>query len=206
MTSHKKLRFLYPNIISGKSPLVRNLASLAALAALFYTIQAHSAPLAQLKVTSKAFHKNGKLSEANVYHGFGCQGANFSPDLEWSRAPKGTKSFAVTVFDPDAPTGVGWWHWLTINIPSSVTSLKHGASGTDQMPEGSVEVKTDYGKAGYGGPCPPAGSRPHRYIFKVYALKDKLPIDVNGTGAMVAFYINQLKIAEGSVTATYSRK
>ena len=149
-----------------------------------------------------------KIAEAQVFKGFGCEGGNVSPSLSWKNAPAGTKSFAITVYDPDAPTGSGWWHWLMFSIPASVTSLPAGAGdpGAGKVPPGAVQSKTDFGKAGYGGPCPPKGDKPHRYIFTVYALKvDKIDADENASGALVGFMLNANKLGKASFTATYGR-
>jgi hypothetical protein len=149
-----------------------------------------------------------KIAEAQVFKGFGCDGGNVSPSLAWSNAPADTKSFAITVYDPDAPTGSGWWHWLMFNIPASVTSLPAGAGdpAAGKTPAGAVQSKTDFGKAGYGGPCPPKGDKPHRYVFTVYALKaDKIDADENASGALVGFMLNTNKLGKASFTATYGR-
>lgn len=158
-----------------------------------------------LVLKSKVLSPDKKMNEAQVFDSFGCTGGNQSPDLEWSGAPKETKTFAVTVYDPDAPTGSGWWHWVLYNIPANVTSLEAGIGATKKaLPAGAKEGRTDFGKAGYGGPCPPPGT-PHRYIFKVYALKDQITVDAEASPAMVGFNINQLKIAEGVLEAKYGR-
>jgi Raf kinase inhibitor-like YbhB/YbcL family protein len=147
------------------------------------------------------------FAPTQIFNGFGCTGGNVSPQLAWSGAPAGTKSFALTVFDPDAPTGSGWWHWIVVNIPGSTTTLAAGGSGaTSKMPAGAVETRTDFGKPGYGGPCPPAGDKPHHYIFTVYALKaDKLEIDSQASGAMASFMIRQNSLGKAAFTATYGR-
>jgi len=130
---------------------------------------------------------------------------NTSPQLSWSGAPADAKSFALTMFDPDAPTGSGWWHWVVVNIPASATKLDAGASGKS-MPAGALETRTDFGKSGYGGPCPPPGA-PHRYVFTVYALKvDKLDLDAQASGAMAGFMLNQNMLSKATLTATYGRK
>ena len=152
---------------------------------------------------------NSTIAAAQVYKGFGCDGGNVSPSLTWKNAPAGTKSFAITVYDPDAPTGSGWWHWVMFNIPADVTSLPVGignpASG--QTPKGAVQSRTDFGAPGYGGPCPPQGDKPHRYIFTVFALKaDKIDADANATPALVGFMLNANKLDKASFTATYGRK
>ncbi len=161
---------------------------------------------ADLKVTSTSFKNNEVLQNKYVFNGFGCNGENKSPQLKWSKGPEGTKYYAVTVYDPDAPTGSGWWHWTVMNIPSHVTELAEGISGDPKkLPKDSIEARTDFGKSGYGGPCPPPKSAPHHYIITVYALKDKIPLDQDAPGAMVGFYINSLKIGEGKITGLYSR-
>ena len=141
-----------------------------------------------------------------VFNGFGCSGKNVSPPLQWSGAPVGTKSFALTVYDPDAPTGSGWWHWIVYNVPASVTELPLGAGDGGRLPAGAVQARTDFGTAGYGGPCPPPGDRPHHYVFTVYALKtEKLDVPANASAALVAFSINANKLASASITASYGR-
>ncbi len=148
----------------------------------------------------------GKSLRMNqVYNGFGCSGKNLSPQLSWSGVPEGTKSLAITVFDPDAPTGSGWWHWVVFNIPAGIISLPEGASRL-KMPGGAVESMTDYGKAGYGGACPPEGSEPHRYIFTIWALNvESLPLDGKTPAAMVGYYLGQHRIATAGLEAVYSR-
>ena len=161
---------------------------------------------ADLKVTSTSFKNNETLQNKYVFNSFGCTGENKSPQVKWSKGPEGTKYYAVTVYDPDAPTGSGWWHWTVLNIPSTVTELAEGISGdVKKMPKDSIEARTDFGKPGYGGPCPPPKSAPHHYIVTVYALKDKIPLDQEAPGAMVGYYINSLKISEGKITGLYSR-
>jgi Raf kinase inhibitor-like YbhB/YbcL family protein len=159
-------------------------------------------------VTSPTVKEQGTIGNEHVYNGFGCSGHNVSPELRWEQAPKDAKSFAVTVYDPDAPTGSGWWHWVIFNIPPSVTSLPVDAGKSDgrSAPQGSVQSMTDFGQQGYGGPCPPQGDKPHRYIFMVYALKvDQLPLKKEASGAMVGFYLNQNALGKASLTAMYGR-
>jgi hypothetical protein len=168
-------------------------------------------PLAQgagFTLTSPDIKANAMIDkkfEANV---FGCSGENKSPVLKWSGAPKDTKGFALTVYDPDAPTGSGFWHWFAINIPASVTELaaNAGAVGGANLPKGATNVRIDYGFAGWGGPCPPEGDKPHRYIFTVRALKtDKLEIPADATAAVAGFMTNANSIGKASFTATYGR-
>ncbi len=160
---------------------------------------------ADFTVTSPQIKPGQQIAEEQVFNGFGCQGGNISPALQWSNVPAGTKSFAVTMYDPDAPTGSGWWHWVMFNIPASTQGLaKNASQGT--LPSGAVQSRTDFGKPGYGGPCPPAGDKPHRYEITVYALKtDTLPLDANAPGAMVGFYIHQNSIGQARIMGRYAR-
>lgn len=150
----------------------------------------------------------GQLTEKQVFSGFGCTGENVSPALEWADAPAGTKSFAVTVYDPDAPTGSGWWHWVVFNIAPDVTELKADAGNLEKAlaPEGSIQSVTDYGKPGFGGACPPEGDKPHRYVFTVYALDtERLDLDQTASPALVGFFLNQHTLAKASLIAYYGR-
>ncbi|EQA37984.1 Raf-like protein [Leptospira inadai serovar Lyme str. 10] len=175
--------------------------------ALLFALSTSSVFAADLKVSSSSIKEGGVLTNTQVFNGFGCSGDNVSPDLHWTGAPKDTKFFAVTVYDPDAPTGSGWWHWVVFNIPADVTSLDSKAGNEKgTLPKGAIQSRTDFGKPGYGGPCPPAGDKPHKYIFRVIALKDKIPLDQDASGALVGFYINSMKLADGKLTAKYGRK
>jgi Raf kinase inhibitor-like YbhB/YbcL family protein len=151
---------------------------------------------------------SGQLSLVQVYNGFGCRGENLSPELHWRGEPMGTKSFAVTMYDPDAPTGSGWWHWIVCNIPKNIHDLPRGAgdpSGT-KMPKGALQCLNDYGEMGYGGACPPRGDKPHRYILTVYALDvEKLPVDPHTPPAKVRFMIESHAVAKSSLMAWYGR-
>ena len=113
-------------------------------------------------LSSAEIKPGATVAEAQVFKGFGCEGGNVSPSLAWKNAPAGTKSFALTVYDPDAPTGSGWWHWVMFNIPADVNALPAGAgdSAGGKAPRGAIQSRTDFGKPGYGGPCPPQGDRP----------------------------------------------
>ena len=160
-------------------------------------------------VESAEVKPNVRMADAQIYNGFGCEGGNVSPSLTWKDPPAGTKSFAVTVYDPDAPTGSGWWHWVVFNIPAAVRSLPAGAGNpmSTRMPKGAVQSVTDFGAPGYGGPCPPRGDRPHRYIFTVHALRvDKLDLDDKAMPAQVGFALASNRLARATFTATYSRK
>jgi Raf kinase inhibitor-like YbhB/YbcL family protein len=147
-----------------------------------------------------------RLPEAQVFNGMGYAGGNISPHLAWEGAPEDTRSFVVTVYDPDAPTGSGWWHWVVANIPADVTELPRGAgSGKAPLPQGAIQSRTDFGAPGYGGAAPPPGA-PHRYIFSVHALKvPRLEVDAGASGAMVGFMVNMNSLDKASLTATYGK-
>jgi Raf kinase inhibitor-like YbhB/YbcL family protein len=159
-------------------------------------------------LTSPDVEEGGTIAKEQVFNAFGCTGENVSPALSWTGAPSDTKSFAVTLYDPDAPTGSGWWHWVIFNIPESVAELPKGAGdpASGKAPAGSVQSRTDYGTPGYGGPCPPEGDSPHHYIFTVYALNtDHLDIDKSASGAMVGFNLHATMIDKATLSATYGR-
>lgn len=150
----------------------------------------------------------GQATTKQVFKGFGCTGENISPELYWENIPAGTKSFAVTMYDPDAPTGSGFWHWLIFDIPANVTELKSDAGDLSKnlAPAGSIQSKTDFGQPGYGGPCPPEGHGFHTYIITVYALKtDKLGLDQNASGAYVGFNLYSNTISKASIIMYYKR-
>ena len=160
----------------------------------------------KFKLTAPDLESKSRITAAHVFNGMGCNGQNTSPALNWSNAPAGTKSFAVTAYDPDAPTGSGWWHWVMYNIPADVTGLAAGAGNGRNAPRGSQEGRTDFGTKGYGGPCPPAGDKPHHYHFKVFALKvDKLDVPGDASAAMVGYNLNANKLATATLTGLYAR-
>ncbi len=160
----------------------------------------------KLSLKSTDLKNGGTLTERQVFNGFGCKGANVSPELAWTNPPAGTKSFVVTAYDPDAPTGSGWWHWVVYNIPANVRELPAGAGSGTGLPAGAVQGRTDFGAPGFGGACPPAGDKPHRYIFTVYALKlDKLELPPDASPAMVGFMTRANQLGSASLTATYAR-
>src|SRR5256714_7118063 len=163
-------------------------------------------PAGKFKLSAPDLEAKGRITAAHVFNGMGCGGQNISPALNWSNAPAGTKSFAVTAYDPDAPTGSGWWHWVMYNIPATATGLTAGAGNDRNAPRGSQEGNTDFGTKGYGGPCPPAGDKPHHYHFTVFALKvDKLDVPGNATAAMIGYNLNANKLATARVTGLYAR-
>ncbi|WP_413734637.1 kinase inhibitor [Sodalis sp. RH21] len=146
-----------------------------------------------------------KMPERHVFNGMGYHGDNISPHLAWDDAPAGTKSFVITVYDPDAPTGSGWWHWLVANLPADTRSLPQGAgSGLGGLPAGAVQTRTDFGKAGYGGAAPPQGDT-HRYQFTVHALDvASIDVDENASGAVVGFNVHFHSLGKATLTVTYN--
>lgn len=157
-------------------------------------------------LTSKTL--GGEATVTEEFDGFGCTGKNESPQLSWENAPKGTKSFAVTMYDPDAPTGSGWWHWVVFDIPANVNELVSNAGNIvlKLAPKEAIQSITDYGKSGYGGPCPPEGHGTHQYIITVHALKtDKLGLDKNANPATVGFYLWNNTLAKASIVTYYKR-
>ena len=162
----------------------------------------------EFTLSSPDIKPDSKISEEQELNSFGCQGRNLSPALHWSGAPAGTKSYALTVYDPDAPTGSGWWHWVVFNIPADAVSVAKNAGDakTNLLPAGSIQSRTDFGKPGYGGPCPPQGDKAHRYAITLHALKiDKLPLDADAPAAMVGFYLHQNTLKKAVLKAQYGR-
>ncbi len=150
----------------------------------------------------------GNATKVEEFNGFGCTGENTSPQLSWVNAPEGTKSFAVTMYDPDAPTGSGWWHWLAFDIPNDINEIAKNAGNVESklMPAGAIQSITDYGAYGYGGPCPPENHGMHQYVITVYALKvDKLGLDENTNPAVVGYYLWNNTIAKSSIVTYYER-
>lgn len=169
-------------------------------------------PVAQAQdfaLSSKSIEPNVSFPMQQVFNGFGCTGENVSPELSWTSGPTGTKSYAITVYDPDAPTGSGWWHWVVYNIPSSARELVVGAGREHGviLPKGSVQGRNDFGVYGYGGPCPPVGDKAHRYVFTLYALKTaKLDLPKEASAAMIGFMIHANTLAKTDFVAKYGRQ
>lgn len=181
-------------------------ATALSLAGLLAAAPAHAA--GGFTLASPSIKPGSMLTEAQVFNGFGCTGKNVSPALEWKNPPKGTKSFAVTVYDPDAPTGSGWWHWVVYNLPASAHSLPAGAGSADgkHLPAGAAQGRTDFGTIGYGGACPPQGDKPHRYEFRLYALKvEKLEVPADATAALIGFMVRANAIGMTETHAIYGR-
>lgn len=151
----------------------------------------------------------GTFSKDQVMNNFGCTGNNVSPHLKWENAPEGTKGFAVTIHDPDAPTDSGFWHWAVFNIPADVNELPAGAGDPSKnlLPEKAFMGRADTGNHQYDGPCPPEGDFTHRYIISVYALNtDDLPFNEDTPLAQSAFQIaTSLEIARASLIAYYKK-
>lgn len=184
--------------------LLRALITATSIGLLFVA----SAEAAEFTLSSPTIAPGDSLRMEQVYQGFGCQGQNISPELKWSGAPQGTKSFALTVYDPDAPTGSGWWHWVVYDLPASATSLVKGAGSPEGhgLPKAAKQGTSDFGSRGFGGACPPKGDKPHRYIFTVYALKtERLEVPENASAAMIGYSINANKLGSASFTAKYGR-
>jgi Raf kinase inhibitor-like YbhB/YbcL family protein len=159
------------------------------------------------RLTSAAWHEGGTVPQESVFNGAGCGGANVSPELHWSGAPSGTKSFAITIFDLDAPTGSGWWHWVIFNIPGTTFGLPAGAGskGSRGLPPGSVQSRNDYGGPGYGGPCPPPGTT-HRYLVRAYALNvERLSAGSEVSPAKIVEQIEQHSLGVAKLTVKFGR-
>ena len=171
---------------------------------------ANAAEAQNMTLTSPEISEGAMIANEQVLAGFGCSGGNISPALNWSGAPTGTKSFAVSMFDPDAPTGSGFWHWVVFNIPAATTSFPKGAGDVKKklMPKGAIQSRTDLSTDGYGGPCPPAGDKPHRYQITVFAVDvDKLPFakNHNASAALVGFDLHFHTLAKATLTGIYGR-
>jgi Raf kinase inhibitor-like YbhB/YbcL family protein len=159
----------------------------------------------EFRLTSNNLKEGERMPEAQVFNGMGYTGGNLSPHLAWEGAPEGTRSFVVTAYDPDAPTGSGWWHWILINIPASVKELEEGAGSGGNLPANAIQTRTDFGAPGYGGAAPPPGG-PHRYIFTVHALKvERLELEVDATAAMVGYMTNMNSLGKATLTVTYGK-
>ena len=183
------------------------LGTVALAFALFSVPAAHAAGM---KLTSAEISNGATIKNEQVFNSFGCTGQNISPSLSWTGAPKGTKSFAISIYDPDAPTGSGWWHWVVFNIPASTTSIPKNAGDLKAklMPEGAIQSRTDFGSPGYGGPCPPQGDKPHHYHISVFAVdEDKLQFakDENASAALVGFELHFHTLGKASLVGRYSR-
>ena len=159
-------------------------------------------------LSSSEIKADGSIAKRFEYKGYGCAGDNRSPALKWTGAPASAKSFAVTVYDADAPSGAGWWHWSVINIPVNVTEFAAdaGAVGGAGLPRGTTQLQNDYGVAGWGGVCPPQGDKPHQYVFTVYALKsENLRLPANAKASSAEAVLAADAVGKASFTARYGR-
>lgn len=172
------------------------------------TTALHAKTTPPFTLHSQEIKAGATLSEQQVFNGFGCNGKNLSPALQWQGAPKGTQSYALTVYDPDAPTGSGWWHWVVFNIPATSQGLPAAIPADGKgLPPGAVQSLTDFGQPGFGGACPPVGDKPHRYRFTLHALKvAKLELPASSMPALVGFMIHANQLAATSFTAYYGRQ
>ena len=161
-----------------------------------------------LTLSSQDIAQGEFMANAQEFNGFGCSGGDISPHLKWSNAPKGTKSFAITVYDPDAPTGSGWWHWQVVNIPMTLMEIQSGAGDTEAniALKGSTQIQNDYGSRGFGGACPPEGHGVHHYRFTVHALSvEKLELPEDASGALAGYMINANTIESSTIESLYKR-
>ena len=162
-----------------------------------------------LTVSSDSFNDGDYLGQEHVLsenYGFGCAGGNKSPHLRWDGVPEGTKSISVTCFDPDAPTGSGFWHWVVVNLPADCRelALDAGNAGAGLLPDGALQTRTDFGAPGYGGPCPPQGDHPHRYIFTVHAVgADALPVEADTSAAVIGFQLHFNTLEKAAIMGLY---
>jgi Raf kinase inhibitor-like YbhB/YbcL family protein len=180
--------------------------ALAALAVALLTLDPAAADQSRLALHSPDIAPGGSIPLDHVYDAAGCHGGNTSPALSWSHAPASTRSFAVLMFDPDAPGG-GWWHWAAFDIPAAVSALPAGAGNPARglLPRGVVQARNDWGSPGYAGPCPPSGPA-HRYRLMLYALRvSKLGLDASAGAAQVAAEARAQALAESEIVAIYAR-
>lgn len=177
----------------------------AALAALLGPIGSWAQAM---QLTSPHVGHEKPVPMAHVFNGFGCKGGNLAPILSWRGAPKDTKSFALTVYDPDAPTGSGWWHWIVYNLPATSQSNEAIQRAPDRavLVGGVRQALNDFGTYSYGGPCPPEGSSAHRYRFTLHALKvPSIDLPEGASAATVRYMIHANSLASTAITAKYGR-
>ncbi|MBN3766832.1 YbhB/YbcL family Raf kinase inhibitor-like protein [Burkholderia sp. Ac-20365] len=179
-------------------------ASLVAVAVVLHTSTAFAADTA-FTVTSTNLRTGGAVDNAQVFDRDECKGQNRSPQLSWHNPPDGTRSFAITMFDPDSP-GRGWWHWAVAGIPASTDRLPENASASGFLKKlGAVESRNDFDVDGYGGPCPPPG-KPHRYVITVYALNTpNLRLAQGRPSLMFDHEISTATLGYARMTVTYGR-
>ena len=166
-----------------------------------------SMPASSLELTSKNIKQGTQMNKAQEFMGFGCTGKNISPQLSWSNPPEGTKAFALLAYDPDAPTGSGWWHWQIVNIPKTISSLPAGSGDLSKnlAPKDSLQIENDYGFKGFGGACPPKGNGVHRYQFTIHALSKKLELPEGASGALTGYVVKANSLGSDTIEALYKR-
>lgn len=180
----------------------------AGLFALGSLLTSTSALADEFRLSSPSLIEGGMLGKNQVFQGFGCQGDNISPALTWENPPIGTKSFAITMYDPDAPSGSGWWHWVVYNLPANIRHLAPNAGEVSgkNLPTGSQQARTDFGTRGYGGACPPVGHGMHRYQWIVHALDvAQLPVSNDASPALIGFMLGQHRLGRAQLTSVYTR-
>jgi Raf kinase inhibitor-like YbhB/YbcL family protein len=180
----------------------------AVLVAFAFTLSASPLAAAGFTVTSPGLGDGAVVPTAMVFSGNGCAGGSVSPELDWSGAPAGTKSFAVTMHDPDAPEAGGFWHWIVFDIPAGSASLPKGAGDPagKLLPPGAVTGSSGFGTETYGGPCPPVGGGTHHYAIVVHALKvGKLPVAAGDAPAEIAAAIKAAELGEATLTLLFGR-
>ncbi len=164
------------------------------------------APNTKMSFLSSDIAHNSTLTNAQVANGFGCQGQNISPELHWANAPAGTKSYAITAYDPDAPTGSGFWHWAVFNIPADANKLERNVAQTpEKLPHAATQSYNSTGEANFIGACPPMGDKAHRYIFTIYALNTTLELTAKTTPEILGFTLNGKVLAKSQLIGYYKR-
>jgi Raf kinase inhibitor-like YbhB/YbcL family protein len=151
-----------------------------------------------MNLKSSAFFSNQSIPRK-----YTCDGPDLSPPLEWSGVPDGTHTFALIVDDPDAPAGT-WVHWVVYDLPGESRTLPEGVSTTETLPRGGAQGRNNFGRIGYGGPCPPPG-RPHRYVFKLYALDARVNLPPGATKAVLLKAIEGHIKTEAQLVGAYGR-
>ncbi|TAL96950.1 MAG: YbhB/YbcL family Raf kinase inhibitor-like protein [Paraburkholderia sp.] len=194
VVSPAALRFRLPSLVLAISSL-----------ALFAAQGPRALAQGTFGLSSTSFRAGGSVGDAQVFDQDGCKGGNRSPQLSWHDAPAGTRGFAISIVDPDAP-GRGWWHWAVAGIPSSVDRLPENASASGYLQKlGAVEARNDFDIDGYGGPCPPAG-KPHHYVVTVYALDTlNLRIAQGRPALMFEHEIDTATLGSARMVVTYGR-
>lgn len=177
---------------------MKSIQTIIGTASLLIMSHAHS-----IELTSMDIREGHHMESTFEFASWGCTGSNLSPQLSWRNLPKGTKSLAVTVYDPDAPTESGFWHWIVTDIPVTVHAI---ARGVDIEKLGAKQFRNDYGNKSFGGACPPKKDGMHRYQFTVWALPvSKLDLDTDTPAAVVGYQLNAKALGKARLTTTYHR-